>query len=66
MKAGEIQALKDLVDKVLPEVELAECERLPLAYQGVAKAIVGALGPALQAALDAKIAAIPVDPPPAA
>jgi hypothetical protein len=62
MKAGEIQALKDLVDKILPEVELAECERLPVAYQTVAKSILGAIGPALQAALDGQIAKIPVDP----
>ncbi len=64
MKAGEIQALKDLVDKILPEVELAECERLPIAYQAVAKAIMGALGPAIQLALDAQIAKLVPDPAP--
>ncbi len=58
MNAQEIQALKDLVDKVLPELEAAEVARLPAAYQPLASALVAALGPALQAALDAKIAAI--------
>lgn len=66
MKAGEVQVLKDLVDVELPKLEAAECERLPLAYQPLVKAIVAALHPALQAALDAKIAEIPIDPPPAA
>jgi hypothetical protein len=64
MKAQEIQILKDLVDQELPKLEQAECERLPLAYQPLVKAIVAALGPQLQAALDAEIAKIPVDPAP--
>lgn len=62
MKAGEIQVLKDLVDKELPLIEQAECERLPSAYQPLVKAVIAALQPAVQAALDAKIAKIPVDP----
>lgn len=66
MKAGEIQVLKDIVDIELPKLEAAECERLPVAYQAVVRSILAALQPAIQAALDAKIAAIPVDPAPAA
>lgn len=65
MKAGEIQVLKDLVDIELAKIEQAECERLPLAYQAVAKSIIASLQPAIQLALDKKIAAIPVDAPPA-
>lgn len=61
MKAGEIQVLKDLVDKELPLLEQAECERLPAAYQPLAKAMVSAIHQKLQEALDAKIAAIPID-----
>jgi hypothetical protein len=63
-KQGEIDALRKLVDEVLPLVEQAECERLPVAYQGLAKGIVAALGPALHAQLDAMVAKIPVDPAP--
>jgi hypothetical protein len=62
VKAGEIQVLKDLVDKELPLIEQAECERLPAAYQGVVKLVIAALQPKIQEALDAKIAQIPVDP----
>lgn len=61
MKAAEIQVLKDLVDDELPKIEQAECERLPVAYQPLVKAIVAALGPQIQKALDDKIALIPVD-----
>jgi hypothetical protein len=61
MKAGEIQVLKDLVDSELPKIEQAECDRLPLAYQPIVKAVVAALGPQLQKALDDQIAKIPVD-----
>lgn len=65
MKAGEIQVLKDLVDVELPKIEAAECERLPAAYGAVVKGLIAVIQPALQAALDAKIAQIPVDPAPA-
>lgn len=65
MKAGEIQVLKDLVDTEMPKIEAAECERLPAAYQPVVKMVIAALQPAIQTALDAKIAAIPVDAAPA-
>ena len=58
MNAAEIQVLKDLVDKILPEIEAAEIARLPAAYQPMASALVAALGPVLQQALDAKLAAI--------
>lgn len=61
MKAQEIQVLKDLVDVELPKIEQAECDRLPLPYRGVVKAIMAALGPQLQKALDEKIDEIPVD-----
>lgn len=62
MKAGEIQVLKDIVDQELPKLEAAECERLPAAYQGIVKALVSALQPAIQKALDDRLAQIPVDP----
>ncbi len=61
MKASEIQVLKDIVDNELTKIEQAECERLPLAYQPIVKAVVAALGPQLQKALDDEIAKIPVD-----
>lgn len=64
MKAAEIQVLKDLVDKVLPEIEAAEIQRLPLAYQSIVTVIVGAIGPQIQAKLDELIAKLPVDPAP--
>lgn len=62
MKSAEIQVLKDLVDIELPKIEAAECDRLPAAYQPLVKAVVAALQPAIQSALDAKIAQIPVEP----
>lgn len=62
MKASEIQVLKDLVDQILPALETAEIGRLPAPYQPIVKALMGALGPALQAELDKKIAELPVDP----
>jgi hypothetical protein len=66
MKAGEIQALKDLVDKILPAVEQAEVDRLPAAYRGIVSVVVAALGPSIQAKLDEVISTLPVDPPSAA
>ncbi len=62
MKAEEIQILKDIVDVELPKIESAECARLPGPYQPLVRAVVAALGPAIQTALDAQIAKIPVDP----
>lgn len=64
MKAGEIQVLKDLVDAELPKIEAAECERLPVAYQPLVKAILAAVGPAIQVALDAQLAKLVADPAP--
>lgn len=61
MKAGEIQVLKDLVDVELPKIEAAEISRLPAEYAGIVSLVVSALAPKIQAALDAKIAEIPVD-----
>lgn len=61
MKAAEIQVLKDLVDVELPKIEAAEISRLPVQYAGIVSIVVAALGPKIQAALDAKIAQIPVD-----
>jgi hypothetical protein len=62
MKSAEIQILKDLVDQELPKLEAAEIARLPAEYGAIVSVIMSALGPRLQAALDAKIAEIPVDP----
>lgn len=62
MKPAEIQVLKDLVDVELPKIEQAEISRLPPQYAGIVSLVVAALGPKIQAALDAKVAAIPVDP----
>jgi hypothetical protein len=66
MKAGEIQVLKDLVDAELPKLEAAEVQRLmavvPALYQPLVSAILPAIENAVQAALDAAIAKIPVDP----
>ncbi len=64
MKAAEIQVLKDIVDKELPILLVAEVERLPAAYQSVINAILPIVSPLLIAALDAKIAALVPDPAP--
>lgn len=65
MKAGEIQVLKDLIDAELPKLEAAEIQRLmavvPVLYQPLVSAILPAIENAVQAALDAAIAKIPVD-----
>jgi len=62
VKAAEIQILKDLVDQELPKLEAAEIARLPAEYGAIVSVVMSALGPKIQAALDAKIAEIPVDP----
>ena len=59
LEKAAVKALaQELVDVILPQVVKAEEARLPVAYQPVAAAIVGAILPSLQAALDAKIASL--------
>ena len=48
----------ELVDVILPQVVAAEEARLPAAYAPLASAIVSALMPSLQKALDAKVASL--------
>lgn len=49
---------KELIDVLLPQLVAAEEARLPAAYAPLAAAVVGALLPALQKALDAKVDAL--------
>jgi len=59
LEKAAVKALcQELVDVILPQVVAAEEARLPVAYAPLASAIVGALMPALQKALDAKIAGL--------
>lgn len=58
MNAAELAILKDIVDKELPALIAAEEGRLPLAYQPLVAAVVGAIVPGLMAKLDAALAAI--------
>lgn len=59
LEKAAVKALcQEIVDVIMPQVLAAEEARLPLAYQPLASAVVGALLPALQKALDAKIAGL--------
>lgn len=59
LEKAAVKALcKELVDVILPQVVAAEEARLPLAYQPLAAAIVSALMPAIEKALDDKVASI--------
>lgn len=49
---------QELVDVILPQVVAAEEAKLPLAYQAAVSAVVGALMPSIQKALDAKISSL--------
>jgi len=57
-KAAVKMFAKELVDVILPQLVSAEEARLPVAYQPLAAAVVGAMLPALQKMLDDKIAAL--------
>lgn len=63
MKAGEIQVIKDFVDKDLMVLIAAEAERLPLAYQPAVKGILAAMVPSIIAFLDGKLSAIVPEAP---
>ena len=61
LSAAELQALKDLesnlADKILPEVLQAEMAKLPAAYVAFGQILESAVWPAIQAKIDAYIAA---------
>jgi len=57
-KAAVKALLKDVIDVEIPAIEAAEAAKLPLPYAPIVNGVFSSLYPQLEAALDARIAAI--------
>lgn len=58
MNAAEFAILKDIVDKELPALIVAEEAKLPAAYAPIVGAVVASIMPELMKILDAKLDSI--------